>query len=100
MDGNLHQAFKQMLDALDMQWSKVTHLQTLAIETTSQHGLNRAEIALMSKHAVSALDDCYITQLLPITSKVMAGFEKDILLNPHRGRHKPTPISQDKHAST
>jgi hypothetical protein len=63
----LHQAFKQMLDALDMQWSKVTHLQMLAFETTSQHGLNRAEITSMSKHVISALDDCYITQLLPIT---------------------------------
>jgi hypothetical protein len=45
----LHQAFKQMLDALDMQWSKVTHLKTLAIETASQHGLNCAEINSMSK---------------------------------------------------
>jgi hypothetical protein len=60
-----------------MQWSKVTHLQTLAIETASQHGLNCAEIASMSKHVISALDDCYITQLLPVTLKVMAGFEKD-----------------------
>jgi hypothetical protein len=53
------------------------HLQTLAIETASQHGLNCAEITSMSKHVISALDDCYIKQLLPVTLKVMAGFEKD-----------------------
>jgi hypothetical protein len=60
-----------------MQWSKVMHLQKLAIETASQHGLNHAEITSMSKHVISTIDDCYITQLLPITLKVMAGFEKD-----------------------
>jgi hypothetical protein len=58
----LHQAFKRMLDALDMRWSKVMH---------------HAEITSMSKHVISTLDDCYITQLLPVTLKVMAGFEKD-----------------------
>jgi hypothetical protein len=69
-----HQAFKQMLDALDMWWSKVMHRQMLAIETASQHGLNHAEIASMSKHVISALDDCYIMQLLPVTLKVTARF--------------------------
>jgi hypothetical protein len=44
----LPQAFKQMLDALDMQWSKAMHLKRLAIETASQHGLKRAEVQLRS----------------------------------------------------
>jgi hypothetical protein len=71
-----HQAFKQMLDALDMQWSKVTHLWTLDVETTSQRGLNHAEITSMSKHVVSAIDDCYIRQLLPVTLKVIRSWQR------------------------
>jgi hypothetical protein len=31
----------------------------------------------MSKHVITTLDDCYNTQLLPVTWKVLAGFEKD-----------------------
>jgi hypothetical protein len=77
-------AFKRMLEALDLRWSKVTHLRTLSIEYASQHGLNRAEIASMSKHTISSLDDCYITQLLPVALQVMAGFERDAVYNVRR----------------
>jgi hypothetical protein len=77
-------AFKRMLDSMDLWWSKVTHIRTVAIEYASTKGLSRAEIATMSKHAISSLDDFYITQLFPPALLVMSGFEREEVYNVRR----------------
>jgi hypothetical protein len=72
----LFTAYKSTLRGCDVSWGKVTHLRTMAIEFASQHGCSRGLIASLSKHKISSLDDCYVTELHPDVLKVMAGFEK------------------------
>lgn len=76
-DTGLYNAYKSLLGSLGLSWAKVTHLRTWAIEYASKHGLTRGEIASMSKHVISSLDDCYVTELAVKVLQVMAGIDKD-----------------------
>jgi hypothetical protein len=70
-------AYSPVLDSLGVCWAKVTHIRTLAIEYASRMGLSRGDIASMSKHSLSSLDDCYATELKKSTLLVMScGREK------------------------
>jgi hypothetical protein len=65
-------AYNAVLDKLGICWAKVTHLRTLAIEYASRMGLSRGDVASLSKHSISSLDDCYATELKEDPLRVMS----------------------------
>jgi hypothetical protein len=56
-----------------IQWNKVTHLRSAAMEQTSAQGLPADQIATMSKHRGERLFDAYLTELFPEVMLVMSG---------------------------
>jgi hypothetical protein len=70
-----------------IQWNKVTHLRSTAMEQTSAAGISADVIATMSKHRGERLFDAYLTELFPEVMLVMSG---------HRPGDTELPYSLDK----
>ena len=70
-------AYKEVMEACQISWNKVTHLRSSGMEQASSRGLSADEIATMSKHRKERIFESYMTELFPSVMLVMAGFRKD-----------------------
>jgi len=71
-----HDAYKAVLNAVEVAWAKVTHLRLAAMEQTSSEGeIKPDEQATLSKHVTEKLF-VYVTELYQPLLKVQAGFKR------------------------
>ena len=66
-------SYKEVMGACGIEWNKVTHLRSAAMEKASSSGLNADQLATMSKHRGERLFDAYLTELFPEVMLVMSG---------------------------
>jgi len=62
----------------EIEWLKVTYMQTAGMECTSaQGGLNAEQIVTLSKHRTEWIFEAYLMELMPSVLQVMAGLQQN-----------------------
>jgi hypothetical protein len=69
-------AYQRILTECNVHYNKVTHLRSCGMSYASIEGLAADLLATMSKHRGERIFEAYMTELMPIVMKVMAGFGK------------------------